>query len=224
MDDDGDPSEHEHHHAAIFDRPEGTSVGELEIDRILTVPNAITTGRLLCVPLFIYLIFGRDNYAGAAFLLGALGATDWVDGYAARVLNQSSTFGKMYDPIVDRFMLVVAVVSIFIAVDDTGFRVYAGIVGVREVLVSSWVLIITAMGAKRMDVTWWGKVGTFLNMVAFPCFLGAFEPSWSEGTRDVLLVVAWVAAVPGLVFNLAAAWQYIGLGQTALAEGRAESG
>ncbi len=51
--------------------------------RILTVPNLFTLARLACLPIFLYLLFGRDNPAGAAWLLGALGATDWVDGYLA---------------------------------------------------------------------------------------------------------------------------------------------
>ncbi len=57
-------------------------------DRLLTLPNAITLVRLLCIPLFLYLLFVRDARLGAAVLLGALGATDWVDGYAARHLHQ----------------------------------------------------------------------------------------------------------------------------------------
>ena len=50
-----------------------TGTGE---DRILTIPNVISLIRLLCLPLFVYLLFGRDNRAAAATLLGILGATD----------------------------------------------------------------------------------------------------------------------------------------------------
>ena len=56
---------------------------EGRLDRIVTVPNALSLGRLLCVPLFLWLLFGRENRVGAALLLGGLGATDWVDGYIA---------------------------------------------------------------------------------------------------------------------------------------------
>jgi cardiolipin synthase len=212
----------EQHHASLFEHPTGTSVGDLEVDRILTVPNAITTIRLLCIPLFLYLLFGRDEYFWAGFVLGTLGATDWVDGFVARRFDQTSTFGKMYDPTVDRLMMVVGIVSIMIKLDDPAFRVYASIVLTREVLVGVYVLTITAMGAKRMNVTWWGKVGTFANMCAFPWFLFANEPSWTHAWRTFWEVLAWCAAAPGVVFSLLAAWQYIGLGQQALAEGRAE--
>src|SRR6476659_3900206 len=50
-----------------------------EVDTLLTVPNLFTLLRLVCLPLFLYLLLGRDNRAAAAFLLALLGATDWVD-------------------------------------------------------------------------------------------------------------------------------------------------
>jgi cardiolipin synthase len=212
----------EHRRGGLFEHPDGTSVGEVEVDRILTVPNLITTVRLLCIPLFLYLLFGRDSYFWAGFTLGALGATDWVDGYVARRFDQTSTFGKMYDPTVDRLMMVVGIISTIVAIDQPAFRVYALIIVTREVVVGLYVVTITAMGAKRMNVTWWGKVGTFANMCAFPWFLFANESSWSHAWRTVWEVLAWCAAVPGAVFSILAAIQYFSLGRIALAEGRAD--
>ncbi|MBW3576120.1 MAG: CDP-alcohol phosphatidyltransferase family protein, partial [Actinobacteria bacterium] len=49
-------------------------------ERILTLPNAITTARLAAIPLFVWLLFARDDRAAAAILLAVLGSTDWVDG------------------------------------------------------------------------------------------------------------------------------------------------
>src|SRR6476646_10481687 len=68
-------------------------------DRVLTIPNLITAGRLACIPIFVYLLFGRDNRAAAAWLLAVLGMTDWVDGWAARRLGQVSQLGKVLDPL-----------------------------------------------------------------------------------------------------------------------------
>lgn len=204
----------------LFEHPEGTSTGEIEVDRLLTVPNLITTVRLACIPLFLYLLIGRDSPGWAAVLLGGLGATDWVDGYVARRFGQTSTFGKMYDPTVDRLMLVIAIVAIIAT--ETAPRWYAVLILVREVVVAAWVVTITLMGAKRMNVTWWGKCGTFANMCAFPWFMLSNEPSFSSTVQRVWEVLATIAAVPGVIFSLLAAWQYLGLGKEALAEGRAE--
>ncbi|MDQ6617230.1 MAG: CDP-alcohol phosphatidyltransferase family protein [Actinomycetota bacterium] len=185
--------------------------------RILTVPNAITTVRLLCVPLFLWLLFRQHNgrYA-AAWLLGVLGATDWVDGYLARRLGQVSELGKILDPTADRILLGVAVVSILI---DGSVPLWLGIVVLaRELLVSGAVLALAAAGARRIDVQWAGKAGTLALMFAFPLFLVAHS---TAGWKDVAAVLAWVAAVPGVCFGWYAAITYVPVARKALAEGRA---
>lgn len=197
----------------------GAEEDPVAVDRILTLPNAITLVRLLCIPIFLYLLFVRDARLGAAVLLGALGATDWVDGYAARHLGQVSNFGKAFDPTVDRLLLITGVISIIVA---EGCPLWFGIVVVtREVLLSIWVVSIMALGAKRMDVTWWGKCGTFGIMVAFPAFLAASDTGISESAQRVFEVVAWCAAVPGLICALIAFVGYFPDGVTALRDGRA---
>jgi cardiolipin synthase len=51
---------------------------------MMSVPNAITLARLCMLPVFLYVLFGRDNRSGAAWLLGAISYTDWIDGWVAR--------------------------------------------------------------------------------------------------------------------------------------------
>jgi cardiolipin synthase len=200
----------------IFDHPEGTSLGDVEVDRVLTVPNVITTLRLLCVPVFVYLLFGRDSPGWAGFMLGALGATDWVDGFIARRFNQGSAFGKMYDPTVDRLMLGVGIIAIMI--HGSAPLWYCVVVLAREVLVGLWVVVVTLRSGRRMNVTWWGKVGAFANMTAFPWFLFAAERTFSNGLRDAWRIGAYGVAIIGVVFSLLSAWQYVGLGRQALSE------
>jgi cardiolipin synthase len=185
-------------------------------DRILTVPNVITLLRLACLPLFLYLLFGRDNRAAAGWLLAALGATDWVDGYVARRFGQVSTLGKILDPVADRLLFFVAVGGILI--DGSVPWLVAVLVLVREALVAGATLALAAMGARRIDVTWVGKAGTFGLMVAFPLFLAAES---TLGWRDTGEVLAWIAVVPGLVLSYVSMAMYIPLGRRALREGRA---
>ncbi len=204
----------------LIHKPESEGLGDLGVDRIWTIPNAITFVRLLCIPLFVWLLFSRESRGWAAFTLGALGSTDWVDGYLARRLNQGSNFGKMFDPTVDRLMMVVAIVSIM--VDGSAPAWFCWIILIREIVVSTYVVAITALGAARMDVTWWGKCGTFANMGAFPSFMFGAEQSFSHGVRTAWTVVAYVAAVPGLVCSLVAAFQYFAKGPEAVRVGREE--
>ncbi len=185
-------------------------------DRILTVPNVISVVRLLCVPLFLYLLFARDNRLAAAWLLAALGATDWVDGYIARRWNQVSTLGKVLDPVADRILLIVGVVAII--VDGSVPLVVAVLSLVREGLVGGAVLVLAALGARRIDVTWYGKAGTFGVMMAFPFFLlGNVDDGPGSNFGEVM---GWVCAVPALVFGYIALVQYVPLAVQALRDGR----
>src|SRR5687767_11117670 len=145
--------------------------GSAPIDRVWTVPNVISFVRLLMIPVFLWLLFGRDNRAAAASLLGALGATDWIDGYIARHFNQTSTLGKILDPTADRLLLLVGIGAILI--DGSVPVVVAVLALAREVLVAATALVLAALGARRIDVTWSGKAGTFGLMFAIPLFLAS---------------------------------------------------
>jgi cardiolipin synthase (CMP-forming) len=185
-------------------------------NRYLTVPNAFTLLRLCCIPLFLYLLFGRDNRAGAAWLLGGLGATDWVDGWLARRLNQTTEFGKIFDPIADRLLFIVAIGGII--VDRAAPLWFAWAVVAREVVFGGTVAIATlAFGMKRFDVTWWGKLATFLLMFAVPGFmLGATDFPLHQGFQ----IAAWLLGIPGLVVSYYTAVTYIPTIRASLRDGR----
>jgi cardiolipin synthase len=189
--------------------------------RVVTVPNLITLARLALVPVFLYLLFWTEptRRMAAAYLLGFLGATDWVDGYVARRFHQVSTLGKVLDPVADRVLLGVAIVAIMI---DGSAPIWLGtLVIVREVLVSVAVLVLAGMGAKRIDVQWVGKAGTLALMFAFPLFLVGNSPDcWWQGFGAFC---AWGFAIPGLVLSWYAALTYIPIARRALAEGRVVS-
>ena len=190
-------------------------MGRTGDDRILTLPNLISTVRLACIPLFVWLLFGRDNRAAAAVLLAVLGATDWVDGYIARRFDQGSTLGKVLDPVADRLLLGVGVLAIII---DGSVPLWVGaIVVFREVLISLVTVGLAALGARRIDVQWVGKAGTFGLMVAFPFFLASHATfSWRGFARDA----AWVWIVPSILLSYWAAATYVPIARRALAEGR----
>jgi cardiolipin synthase len=186
-------------------------------DRILTVPNVITLVRLLCIPVFLWLLFGLENRAAAAILLGVLGATDWVDGYIARRYNQASNLGKQLDPIADRALMLVGIIAIM--VDGSVPLWFGGLSLAREVIMSLWVGGVTLAGATRIDVTWYGKAGTFCQMFAFPMFL--FSAGSTGWLHDVTQFLAWAVGLPGLALSYVAFFQYFPRGLEALREGRA---
>jgi cardiolipin synthase len=181
-----------------------------------TLPNLVTLIRLAFIPVYVWVLFGLDDRYAAAILLGSLGATDWVDGFLARRLDQVSELGKILDPVTDRLLLVTAIVTILI--DGSMPLWVALLVLAREVLISIAGVVLAALGAVRIDVTFVGKTGTFFNMFAFPAFLVAeSDASWAGLAR----VIAWVCVALGLGFGWYALYDYVPRGRQALAEGRA---
>ena len=184
----------------------------------LTVPNLISIARIAGSPIFAYVLLGTDNRHAAAWLLGALGATDWLDGWLARRSGTVSDLGKVLDPVADRILIVVAAVAVLV---DGSFPLWLGVVVlVREALVSLGVVLLAALGAKRIDVLWVGKAGTLALMVAVPMFLIAeADVSWSHFARPL----AWAFATGALVLGWIAAAGYVPLAFRALNERRGSS-
>jgi len=185
-------------------------------DRLATIPNLITLMRLCALPWFVWLLLGNDDQVGAAVLLGVLGATDWVDGFIARRFNQASRFGRLFDPTADRILFVVALTAILI---DGGVAQWLVIVVLaREVIVSSITVTLLALGSPPVDVTWWGKAGTFALMFAFPWLLAGSAPGWPWA--PVFNALGWMVAVPGLVLSFIAWVRYVPLWRESWREGR----
>ena len=184
---------------------------------VFTIPNLVTLIRLLCIPVFLILLFVVENRVAAAILLGALGATDWVDGYLARRFDQVSEVGKIFDPTADRLLFLVAVFAMII--DGSVPVGFAAAVLAREIVVGATVLVLAALGARRIDVTWWGKTGTAGLMVTFPLFLLAVGDVANPGLWEA---AAWIIGIPSLLISYYAALTYIPLAREALRAGRSE--
>jgi cardiolipin synthase len=184
-------------------------------DRVLTIPNVISVVRLMCVPIFLWLLFGRDDEFRAALLLAVLGATDWIDGYIARRYRQVSNLGKILDPVADRILLITAIIAIVVSGAVPLWVALLAIV--RESLVGLAAIGLGILGARRIDVTWVGKAGTFGLMFAFPLFLASHaDVSWADTAR----VLAWICVIPGLVLAWYSAALYVPIARRALEEGR----
>ena len=189
------------------------------VDTVWTVPNLVTLVRLLLLPVFVWVLFGLPSRQTAAWMLGVLGATDWIDGYLARRLGQTSEFGKKFDPTVDRLWFVVAVVAII--VNDAIPIWFAVLVLGRELLVGTAMVVATlAFRMERFDVTRLGKTATFLLMFAVPGFLMANSSAPAPRAWEV---AAWCFGIPGLVLSYYTAVRYIPLITAGIRSGRTRS-
>jgi cardiolipin synthase len=168
---------------------------------VLTIPNLVSFIRLLLIPFVLWLLLGQDNPAAAGWLLAVIGATDWVDGYLARRLNQVSEIGKLLDPLADRIAVVAAVIGGIISGDLPGW--FAWLLIAREAVIGVGALVIALRGHTKLAVRRLGKLATLLLYFAIAGFFAG--QGWSP-----LLVVAWVTGLPGLVLYYVVGIQYAG--------------
>lgn len=176
--------------------------GEVASQRWVTIPNLVSVLRLLGVPAFLWLLLAEDNPAAAGILLLVVGATDWVDGYLARVLDQVSEVGKFLDPLADRLAVAAALIGGWIA--GVVPAALAAALLLREGLVAVGALTLGVAVRAKLPVRYLGKLATFLLYGAIPSFYLAaagVAPGLFEGA-------GWVAGVIGTVLYYVVAWQY----------------
>lgn len=180
--------------------------------QLRTIPNLVTALRLGCIPIFCWLLFGLDNRLAAGILLGALGASDFVDGYLARRLDQATDLGAILDPVSDRCMFFAAVISMLISGD---VALWFGITAlVREFGLSVGTLVLAARRVGWLGVNAWGKAGSFGLMFAFPLFLlGQADIPGAGGWT----IAGWVWGIPSLAIAWYGAFLYVLAGRAALA-------
>jgi cardiolipin synthase len=184
---------------------------------IATLPNLITMVRLLMLPVFVVMLLVNEQRAGAALLLGVLGMTDWVDGWVARTFNQTSQFGMVFDPFVDRALFVVGTGAVLL---DGGVPLwFCASILFREVFVGLMMLVGTLFGMKRFAVSIWGKRYTFLLMTSVPLLLLGAS---SHITADAAWVGGWVLGIPGLIMSYIVGLLYIPVVLQNVRAGRAE--
>jgi len=184
---------------------------------IVTLPNLITMVRLLVLPVFVVMLLVNEQRAGAALLLGVLGMTDWVDGWVARTFNQTSQFGMVFDPFVDRALFVVGTGAVLL---DGGVPLwFCASILFREVFVGLMMLVGTLFGMKRFAVSIWGKRYTFLLMTSVPLLLLGAS---SHITADAAWVGGWVLGIPGLIMSYIVGVLYIPVVFQNVRAGRAE--
>jgi cardiolipin synthase len=176
-----------------------------------TIPNLVSLTRLALVPVFLWLLIGRNNVAGAGWLLGLIGATDWIDGFLARKLDQVSKVGEFLDPLADRLAVAVAVVAGLIEGVLPSWFAWAIIV--REALIGIGALVIGLKAGSKLQVRRLGKLATLMLYAAVAWFYVGRGSDF-----DPLVWAAYVFGVPGLAAYYVVGWQYARDARKVLAE------
>ena len=183
----------------------------------LTIPTLMTCTRIVAIPLIVGVFYApfdvatRNLVATVMFIVFA--ATDWLDGYLARKLNQTSAFGAFLDPVADKF-LVCASLLVLVHLQRTDVFVALIIIG-REIAISALREWMAQIGASRsVAVHMLGKLKTTAQMVAIPFLL------FDDALFDVIDTRLWGT---GLIWISAimTVWSMVYYLQKALPEIRA---
>ena len=190
------------------------------------IPNALTLLRVALIPVLVavyYLPFVWAPLASALIFVAAA-VTDWLDGYLARRLDQTSPFGAFLDPVADKLMVAVVLVLLVQAHPTGWFAVPAAIIVGREIAISALREWMAELGARaHVAVSMVGKFKTTAQMLALILLLYR-EPIVGFPTDLVGIVLLYVAAVLTLwsmVMYLRAAWPMLMGRPEAAAEGSA---
>ncbi len=177
----------------------------------LTLPTVLTLGRLVLVPILVLLFYLPFEWAGpAAAVVFALGGfTDWLDGYLARRLNQSSSFGAFLDPVADKVMVAVVLVMLVQANPYLWMALPAMVIIGREIVISALREWMAEIGQRaQVAVSSLGKIKTVAQIAALLLMLyhdpiGAL-PTFLVGVG--LLYLAAVLTLYSMVVYLRAGW------------------
>jgi cardiolipin synthase len=139
-----------------------------------TIPTIMTWTRIIAIPLIVGVFYmdisAVDRNLIATVMFVVFAATDWLDGYLARKLNQTSSFGAFLDPVADKF-LVCAALLVLVHLQRADVFVALIIIG-REIAISAlreWMALIGA--TKSVAVHMLGKIKTTVQMIAIPFLL-----------------------------------------------------
>ena len=178
------------------------------------LPNSLTWFRILAIPLVVVLFYLPVPWSNpaAAWMFALAGVTDLLDGYLARRLGQTSSFGAFLDPVADKLMVATALVLIVQSDPQPYLAVVAAIIVGREITVSALREWMSQIGAQaRVAVTWFGKWKTTLQIVGIALMLHQRPmlglPVYEIGTA--LLYVAAAITLWSMIDYLRLAWPVI---------------
>ncbi|MFI4938202.1 MAG: CDP-diacylglycerol--glycerol-3-phosphate 3-phosphatidyltransferase [Candidatus Berkiellales bacterium] len=178
---------------------------------IFSIPNLITFARIILIPCFVIAFYLPTRHGGiiTASIFCLAGATDWLDGFLARKLNQTSRFGAFLDPVADKLIVAVALVLIVGEYASIWMSVPAAVIVSREITISALREWMAEIGQRsNVAVSYIGKCKTFSQIIAIVLLLS--QPAdWSLPWVKIGVALLYIAAALTLwsmVSYLRAAW------------------
>jgi len=159
---------------------------------VLNIPNLLSLLRIALVPVFLWLLL-TEMFLLAIAVLALAGLTDFLDGFLARKLNQTTKLGKMLDPVADRLYIF----ATLLALSATGYVPWwlAGLVILRDFLMLISLPVLASVGYRSLPVHYLGKASTFALLYSFPLLL--MGKIFTEAAF-IITPIAWAFALWGV--------------------------
>ncbi|CAA0088450.1 CDP-diacylglycerol--glycerol-3-phosphate 3-phosphatidyltransferase [Zhongshania aliphaticivorans] len=177
----------------------------------MNIPNSLTLFRIVLIPVLVALFYWplAHTYFLTAAVFAIAAVTDWLDGYLARKLSQTTPLGAFLDPVADKLMVAVALALLIERYDAAWFTIPAVIIIGREIVISALREWMAELGKRTsVAVSYIGKVKTAMQMIAIFGWL-LVSPN-SEGmlyyASIICLYTAAVLTLWSMVIYLHAAW------------------
>ncbi|MBR8830215.1 MAG: CDP-diacylglycerol--glycerol-3-phosphate 3-phosphatidyltransferase [Chroococcopsis gigantea SAG 12.99] len=168
----------------------------------MNLPNTITFSRLLGLPLIVYWLQSPEPFyhwlSLGLFLLAA--ATDWLDGYLARKLNQVTDLGKFLDPLVDKLLVLIPLLVLIQLQRVPAWGV--GLILSRELTIAGWRVNPSVTANKGISgANLWGKLKTVTQIMAIGLLIAPLPQGYLLGITIFWLSVA-LTLLSGLIYLL----------------------
>jgi cardiolipin synthase len=149
------------------------------------------------VPLFIWFALDLEADGWAILVLAIGGLTDYLDGKLARAWNQTSRFGELADPAIDRIYILATLIVLYLR-DALPLWAIVLLLG-RDFILGVVTIALTRKGLPPLQVTYIGKAATFNLLYAFPLLLLALKDSLAG---DLAFIFGWAFALWGIALYL----------------------
>lgn len=157
-------------------------------------PICITIFRIILIPFFtliFYFPFDSCKLVSAIiFLIASI--TDWIDGFLARKLKQTTKFGKFLDPVADKIVVIISLIIIIEHFHIWFITFPASIIIVREIIISALREWMAKIGkSKKVSVSLIGKIKTFIQM------LSLFSLLWEPNVfiKIMGIIILYIASI-----------------------------
>ena len=175
----------------------------------MNIPNILTSVRIFMIPILvvIYYLPWEGRYYTCAMIFALAAITDWLDGYLARKLDQTTAFGAFFDPVADKLMVSIALVLLVASYSNPLLTLASAVIVGREIVISALREWMAEMGKRAsVAVSYIGKLKTTMQMLAIFILLGSRPDTLEAHVGEVVLIAAALLTLWSMYVYLKAAW------------------